>query len=312
MSFQSAAGYGNLPNGYWSPVIYSKKAQLQFRKISVVQAITNTDYYGEINEMGDTVNVIKEPTIVVSSYARGQNLDVQDLIDTQLTLVVDQGNYFAFAVDDIERRQSHINWESMAADQGAYRLRDGFDSNVLTYIKTNIVAAQTVGTTGTPVKVNHDGTYTLGTEMTPVMVLNRMARFLDANNIPHENRWVVVDPFFLELLRDDRSVLVNDYYVTKGVINNGLVTNQPVQGFKLYMSNNLPYVGTGPSATSGINYGYILGGHISAVATAEQIKNSEKIRSERTFADIVRGLHIFGRKLLRTEALVSAIYNNAT
>jgi hypothetical protein len=312
MSFASAAGYGNLPNGYWSPVIYSKKAQLQFRKISVVQAITNTDYYGEINEMGDTVNVIKEPTIVVSSYARGQNLDVQDLIDTQLTMVVDQGNYFAFAVDDIERRQSHINWESMAADQGAYRLRDGFDTNVLSYIKTNIVTAQTVGTTGTPVKVNHDGTYTLGTEMTPVMVLNRMARFLDANNVPHENRWVVVDPFFLELLRDDRSVLVNDYYVTKGVINNGLVTNQPVQGFKLYMSNNLPYVGTGPSATSGTNYGYILGGHISAVATAEQIKNSEKIRSERTFADIVRGLHIFGRKLLRSEALVAAIYNNAT
>jgi hypothetical protein len=86
----------------------------------------------------------------------------------------------------------------------------------------------------------------------------------------------------------------------------------PVYGFKLYMSNNLPYAGTGPSATSGSNYGYILAGHISSTATAEQIKTSEKLRSERTFADIVRGLHVFGRKLLRSESLVGIVYNNAT
>lgn len=312
MAFATAAGYGNLPNGAFSPVIYSKKAQLQFRKLSVVQAISNTEYYGEIREMGDTVKVIKEPTIVVSDYTRGQNIDIQELQDDELTLTVDQGKYFAFAVDDIERKHAHHNWEAMASDQGGYRLRDAFDTNVLTYAKNNLPAARTLGSTGTPLKVNHDGTYTLGSEMTPTQTLNRLARFLDSQNVPHENRWAVVDPFFLELLRDDNSKLLDNDFTEKGVLTNGLVTGKLVHGFKLYMSNNLPYVGTGPSATSGANYGYLLAGHISAIATAEQIKTSEKLRAERTFADIIRGLHVFGRKLLRSESLCGVIYNNAT
>ncbi len=312
MAYPTAGGYGNLPNGAFSPVIYSKKAQLQFRKVSVAQAITNTEYYGEIREMGDTVKIIKEPTITVASYARGQNLDVQDLQDDELTLAVDQGNYYAFAVDDIERKHSHHNWESMAADQGGYRLRDAYDTNVFTYMKNNVSSARTVGSTGTPFKANYDGVTSLGSEGTPTQLLNRFARLLDAQNVPHENRWAVVDPFFLELLRDDASKLLDNDFTEKGVLNNGMVQTKPVHGFKLYMSNNLPYVGTGPSATSGTNYGYIFAGHISAIATAEQIKVSEKIRAERTFADIVRGLHVFGRKLLRSEALCTGIYNNAT
>jgi len=312
MAFQTAAGYGNLPNGAFSPIIYSRKAQLQFRKVSVCQAVTNTEYYGEIRDVGDTVKIIKEPSITVASYARGQNLDIQDIQDDELTLTVDQGNYYAFAVDDIEKKFAHHNWEAMASDQGGYRLRDAYDQNIFTYMKNNVASARTIGTTGTPLKVNWDGSYTPGTEMTPTSVLNRLARYLDAQNVPHENRWAVVDPFFLELLRADGSNLINNDYVNKGVLNNGMVTAMPVQGFKLYMSNNLPYTGTGPSATSGTNYGSIFAGHVSAVATAESIKTSEKIRAERTFADIVRGLHVFGRKLLRTEALCSVIYNNAT
>lgn len=312
MAFPTAAGYGNLPNGAFSPVIYSKKAQLQFRKVSVVQAISNTEYFGEIRDFGDTVKVIKEPTIVVSDYTRGQNIDIQELQDDELTLTVDQGKYYAFAVDDIEKKHAHHNWEAMASDQGGYRLRDAFDSNVLTYAKDNVASARTVGSTSTPLKVNHDGSYTLGTEMTPTQTLNRLARLLDTQNVPHENRWAVVDPFFLELLRDDASKLIDGDFTEKGVLNNGLVTNKMIHGFKLYMSNNLPYAGTGPSATSGSNYGYLLAGHISALATAEQIKTAEKLRSERTFADIVRGLHVFGRKLLRTEALCAVVYNNGT
>lgn len=312
MAFQGAAGYANLPNGAFSPVIYSKKAQLQFRKVSVAQAVTNTEYYGEIREMGDTVKVIKEPTITVSSYARGQNLDIQDLQDDELTLTIDQANYYAFAVDEIEKKHAHHNWESMAADQGAYRLRDAFDQNIFTYMKNNVASARTVGTTGTPFKANHDGATTLGSEGTPTQLTNRLARLLDAQNVPHENRWLVADPFFYELLRDDASKVLDGDFTEKGVLNNGMVTTKMLHGFKLYMSNNLPYVGTGPSATSGTNYGYIFAGHISAVASAEQIKISQKIQAERTFADIVRGLHVFGRKLLRTESLTAAIYNNAT
>ena len=96
MAFSSASGYTNLSNGNWSPVIYSKKVQVAFRKSSVAQAITNSDYFGEIANMGDSVKIIKEPEISVQAYARGTQVTAQDLDDSDFTLVVDKANYFAF------------------------------------------------------------------------------------------------------------------------------------------------------------------------------------------------------------------------
>lgn len=96
MAFTTATGYGNLPNGNFSSVIYSKKVQLAFRKQTVVGDITNSDYFGEISAQGDTVRIIKEPEISVSSYARGTQITAQDLDDEDFSLVVDKSNYFAF------------------------------------------------------------------------------------------------------------------------------------------------------------------------------------------------------------------------
>ena len=79
MAFQTASGYGNLPNGNFSPIIYSKQVQLAFRKSTVVGDITNSDYFGEISGQGDTVRIIKEPEISVSAYARGTSVTAQDL-----------------------------------------------------------------------------------------------------------------------------------------------------------------------------------------------------------------------------------------
>jgi len=131
MAFSSAGGYASLPNGNWAPAIFSQKVLKFFRTASVVEDITNTDYAGEIENFGDTVKIIKEPTITVSSYTRGSVLSPQDLQDDQLTLVVDQGNAFAFKVDDIEERQSHVNWEALATSSGAYALKNEFDTNVI-------------------------------------------------------------------------------------------------------------------------------------------------------------------------------------
>lgn len=96
MAFQSAAGHTNLPNGNFSSVIYSKKVQLAFRKATVVGDITNSDYFGEISGQGDTVRIIKEPEISVSPYARGTQINAQDLDDEDFSLVIDKANYFAF------------------------------------------------------------------------------------------------------------------------------------------------------------------------------------------------------------------------
>ena len=92
MAFTTAAGYGNLPNGNFSPIIYSKQVQLAFRKASIVEAITNNDYFGEIAQMGDSVKIIKEPEITVKEYARGTTITPQDLDDEDFNLVIDKAN----------------------------------------------------------------------------------------------------------------------------------------------------------------------------------------------------------------------------
>lgn len=134
MAFQSAAGYSNLPNGNFSSVIYSKKVQLAFRKASTVGDITNSDYFGEIAAQGDTVRIIKEPEISVSAYARGTQVQAQDLQDADFSLVIDKANYFAFKVDDIEEAHSHVNFMDLATNRAAYRLADQHDQEVLGYL----------------------------------------------------------------------------------------------------------------------------------------------------------------------------------
>ena len=307
MAFQSVAGHGNLPNGNFSPTIYSKKAQLAFRKSSVIMAVTNTDYFGEINDYGDTVKIIMEPDVSVSSYARGQQIEAQDLDDEELTLTVDKANYFAFKVDDIEKKHSHIGWESLASNRAGYKLKDAMDLEVFSYMQGQIPAATQEGTASVAAEIGFGAQ-----EFTPVQYINRLARFLDVNDVPEENRWLVVDPYFIERIRDENSKLLDNDYVqdSSQVLRNGMVTNRPLYGFKLYMSRNLPVVGTGPTTTGagGANGGWVIAGHMSSTATAEQINKTESYRDPDSFADVVRGLHMYGRKTLRTEALVGGMW----
>jgi hypothetical protein len=145
------------------------------------------------------------------------------------------------------------------------------------------------------------------------MLVSRMARLLDAQNVPSTGRWIVIDPVMMEVLRDEDSRFLNADFGGSGLMN-GLVLNN-FHGFRVHISNNLPSDGTGPATTGTANqntdYGVIVAGHDSAVATAEQINKTETYRDPDSFADIVRGMHLYGRKILRPEALVTAKYNLA-
>jgi hypothetical protein len=287
--------------------VYSKKAQLAFRRTSVIQAVTNTDYYGEISEFGDTVKIIKEPDITVNAYTRGTTISAQDLQDDEITLTVDQANYFAFKVDDIEKQQAHNNWESLASSRAGYKMRDAMDSECLTYMTGEVPTAQLEGDATTPATVGF-----ATQDFTPVQLINRFARFLDMNDVPEEGRWLVCDPHFIELLRDENSKLLDSDFAHEesNILRNGMVTRRPVYGFTLYKSRNLPVLGTGPTASGTGNGTWVLAGHMSSTATAEQINKTERYRDPDTFADVVRGLHMYGRKTLRTEALVGGVWNN--
>ena len=357
MAFQTASGYGNLPNGNFSPIIYSKKVQLAFRKAATVGDITNSDYFGEISAQGDTVRIIKEPEISVQAYARGTTVTAQDLDDEDFQLVVDKSNYFAFKMDDIEEAHSHVNFMQLATDRAAYRLADQYDQEVLGYmsgykqsalhaqadtVNDSVNGSKAVTTAGSdelltsmklrkdsfgnittssagdhsiPVVARLPGATALPTATaSPAMVVARMKRLLDQQQVDSQGRWLVIDPVFMEILSDEDSRFMNGDYGESGGLRNGLVINN-FHGFRLYVSSNLPAVGTGPgttgSANQNANFGVIVAGHDSAVATAEQINKTETYRDPDSFADIVRGMHLYGRKILRPEAIVTAKYNAA-
>lgn len=343
MAFQSAVGYNQLQGGQWSPVIYSKSVQKQLRKKAVASDITNSDYFGEISNYGDSVIIIKEPEIEVNPYARGAALTSQDLSDESFTLIIDRANAFQFQVDDIEKKMSHENWESLASNRASYRLADRYDEDVLGYMSgytkdtgSWVARSSAVGTkaestadsdellstmklsratfasggsSSDSIAVGVSGTY----DATPLAILSRMSRLMDQQNVDKDGRWVVVDPVFEEILRDENSKFMDRDFQDGEKLSNGRVSSDMVRGFRLYSSNNLPYLGTGPGTAdsngSSANFGVIVAGHDSAVATAETINKTESFRSQDTFADVVRGLHMYGRKILRPQSLCRAIYN---
>jgi hypothetical protein len=146
----------------------------------------------------------------------------------------------------------------------------------------------------------------------PLTVIARMSRLLDQQNVDTNGRWLVLDPVFIEVLKDEDSRLFDADFGGTG-LQNGLILNN-LHGFKVYQSNNLPAIGTGPSntgANSATDFGIIVAGHSSSVATAEQINKTETYRDPDSFADIVRGMHLYGRKILRPEAIATCAYHLA-
>ena len=303
-----ATGYQNLPSGNWVPAVYSQKVQKFFRRASVVEDITNTDYAGEIENFGDTVNIVKEPSITVSDYARGQTVNTQTLADDKLQLTVDQGSYFAFKVDDIEERQSHVNWEALATSSGAYSLKRNYDYNVLKNIYDN--AATSAGNTGTDASPI-DGDAAVDTLAD---VISAAKTVLDGNDVPEENRWFVAPPAFYKQLRKAGAKIMDQSVMADGgasSMRNGMVTDRPLFGFRLYSTNAIA-VSSGAASSktfgsAGSNEYAFLYGHQGAVATANHIAKTELIRDPDSFSDIVRGLHVFGRKILRSDAVYSGV-----
>jgi hypothetical protein len=149
----------------------------------------------------------------------------------------------------------------------------------------------------------------------PLEILNRMARLMDQANVDTADRWFVADPVFYEILMDEDSKFVNADFGGGEEIRNGRVGEGLIRGFRVYKSNNLPYEGTGPgtslSTGSETNFGIVVAGHQSAVATAQQLNKTEAYRDPDSFADIVRGMQLYGRKILRPEAIMTATYNLA-
>jgi hypothetical protein len=245
----------------------------------------------------------------VYDYTRGSDTTSTKLTDQEITLVVDSAKAFKFIVDDIETNMSHVNFKEVASSSAAYSLKDAYDAAVLSTMFSgvsasgpdHVIGADAAAGTGGVNETTASVDLGAASEVDPLDLMARMARLLDDQSVPEENRWFVASPDFYEELSQSASKLLSvDYNAGQGSIRNGLVSSGKLRGFDMYKSNNVPSVST---AT-----GQCLGGHMSSTATANTILSTEVIRDPSSFGDIVRGLHVYGAKVLRDDAMVKAIY----
>ncbi len=248
--------------------------------------VVNRDYEGEIAGGGTSVKItsISDPT--VGSYVKDTDLTVQALTDATRSLLIDQQKYFAFEVDDLDRIQSQNGGALMtqAATQAAYALMNVSDSYIAGLIKADTLAG------------NKLGAKTVNSADSAFKLLVDLRTKLAKSNVPNEGRWAIVHPdLYGYLLQDNRFIDAGASGSTDPLLN-GRVGR--ALGFNIYESNNCA-----AGATTGT---IVSAGYAGATSLAEQIVNVEADRMEKRFADLLKGLHVYGAKVVRPEGLATA------
>lgn len=272
------------------PEIWSAQLLVALRKALVYAgpSVVNRDYEGEIQQAGDTVRITSIGRPTVGTYVPNSTvITPEELTDAQRTLVIDQAKYFAFKVDDVDARQAKGNVIPQAMSEAAYALADVIDQYVAS-LYTQVAAANALGTIAV-------------TAATPTdfydLVLVPLKVRLDEANVPADGRWIVVPPWLEgRALRDNRFVRVNESG-SDTALRNGQVAR--AAGFDIMLSNNAPLV-------TGDDYA-VLAGRNSAISFAEQINKTVAYRPEASFADAVKGLTLYGAKVIRPESIASAV-----
>jgi N4-gp56 family major capsid protein len=260
------------------PQIWSARilAKLEKNLVFAQPGVVNRDYEGDIRADGDRVHIHSFNDLTVSSYTKNSTtITYENLTDSRVTLLIDQSKYFAFSVDDIDTAQMRPELIDAAADRAAYQLAEVADR----YVASLYSGASTS---------NPDNTIETS-QFTTTNVYDKFVDLsvaMDADNLPSGGRYAVIPPWVAGLLQKNATFL----NAKSDPVLNGEVGQ--VAGIRLLKSNNVPTTGTSPVVS------HMMAGHPSALAYAEQIVNLEALRLEGSFADAVRGLHLYGAKVL--------------
>lgn len=302
-------------NGF-IPEIWSGKLVEKFYSSTVLAAIANTDYEGEISNQGDRVRIRTKPTITIKDYRADGALELERPEGSELTLHIDKGKYFNTILDDVMETQSDLNALSMWSDDAAQQLKITIDTDVLLAMLGGMAAANRGAAAGAIT-----GSINLGATTTPLAtvarepgvgeveildVLLRLGQALDEQNVPEEGRWVILPVWAISQLKfsDLRQAYLTGDSVTP--MRNGRVGM--VDRFTIYSSNLLPQ-GTAASLVAGEFA--IYAGHAHGLTFASQVSKVETMRSESTFGTILRGLQVYGTQIVDGSALAQAIVTKA-
>jgi hypothetical protein len=300
--------------GTFIPVLWSTKLIEKFYASTVLAAISNTDYEGEIKNKGDTVVIRTKPTITIKDYAADGLLTVERPSSNIIELKIDKGKYFNLILDDVMEIQADLNMMNMWSDDAAQQFKIVVDAEILKGLlgqanakNMGATAGQISGNINLGVSGGAISVVPRNPAATPGMteivdLLVRMGQVLDEQNVPEQGRWVVMPAWIgsqikMSELRD--ASLTGD---GTSILRNGRLGM--VDRFTLYVSNLLP---TGTNAGLALNEWAMYAGTQHALTFASQINNVETLRSEMTFGQLLRGLQVYGYKVLDGTALVQAV-----
>lgn len=244
--------------------------------------------------MGDTVHIRTKPTITIRPYQINQDLLIERPSSNIVNLTIDNAYYFNEALDDVMETQSDINMLSMWADDAAEQMKITIDTFVLTTIDVGVDAANkglTAGKVSNNINLGATGAPIALTPLNALDAIVDLGTCLDEQNIPETGRWLVIPPWVAALIK--KSDLRNASISGDGVslMRNGRLGM--IDRFTLYSSNLLP------TATEGTANAFrIFAGHPHGLTFASQITKMETLRSERSFSNLMRGLQVFGNKVL--------------
>lgn len=264
--------------------------------------VVNRDYEGEIARAGDTVHITNFLDPTVRKYTRDNppqgtdasvsNITWEGLTDAQQTLLIDQADYFAFKVDDLDKRQAMPGFVAATTVGASYNLSheaDQYLSGLMADQAGNKLDALTALT------ADESGSNAYDNLLVPLRTV--MARA----NAPATGRWCIVPPEVYALLLRDVRFTRSDSSPGQ-TVQTGLVGR--AAGFDIYESNLTP--SKAADATAGTPASNtVIAGHSMATTFAQQIASVEAVRLQDTFGDGVKGLHLYGARVIRPELLAA-------
>ena len=265
------------------PTIWAGEILNTFETSHVLARLCNRDYEGLIRGQGDTVKISSIGDITVASYVKNStSLTVQELQTAQTTLLIDQAKYFAFKVDDVDAAQANVSVMQKAMAKAAYKLSETVDTAI-------------AGLYGSAANTVTDASFDAALAINTIMLARQ---YLDEAGVPKNGRWLVLPPWAITKLVLSKILNTEGSVNAESELANGFVGR--VGGFNVFESNNLTQSGTAPDYTT-----YGLAGVPDAISFAEQIVSVEAYRPESSFSDAVKGLHVYGYKVIQPKGLVS-------
>jgi hypothetical protein len=316
-------------SGAFIPTLWSGKLLAKFYQNTMLSEVSNTDYEGELKNQGDTVRIRLAPSISISDYTIGQTLSYEVPTPIFQDMQVTKGKYFGVQVNDVLAYQADMNMMNMFTEDAAKQLKIAIENEVFfnSFVTEGPVAQNEGATAG---KIS--AAYNLGTDIAPIdqatpenvlKAILRMSTVLDEQNVPEDGRFLIISPFDRQLLM--QSSIAQAYFTgdQSSVIRTGKIGM--LDRFSVYVSNLLPRgeaakaLVAGLSATSGgaavtnaKARRLMVAGTKAATSFAMTINKTEPLRNQTDFGDIVRGLAVYGRKVVKPEALVTALVGSAT